>query len=127
LLTGSAPDCDVGVSSSDPVLPTQEKLCQSLGGWPPGKAQYRVLASEGRQMYKKKTQDTKNTVYWGEKMLTFEGGRGQVFRPLIPPIILSKHVYQNTGMSSLANMVVFSLEENSLYLNRFWQHFTLEY
>jgi hypothetical protein len=48
-------------------------------------------------------------------MLTFEGGRGQVFIPLNPPIILSKHVYQNTGMSSLANMVVFSLEENSLY------------
>jgi hypothetical protein len=30
------------------------KLCQSLGGLPPGMAEYCVLASEGRQRYKTK-------------------------------------------------------------------------
>ncbi len=33
--------------------PAQGKLCQSLGGLPPGMAEYRGLASDGRQRYKK--------------------------------------------------------------------------
>jgi hypothetical protein len=44
-LNCSISDCDPTVLSSNPAL-AQGKLCQSVGGMPPGIEQYRVLASE---------------------------------------------------------------------------------
>jgi hypothetical protein len=61
-LNGSAPDCKSVVLGSKPAPPQQTANSVS-----PGMAQYRMLASEGRQRYSIYTKKTKNTKNIGKK------------------------------------------------------------